>query len=167
LISLVKFEVLFNRQEPGSRAVLGGSQSGSQRAQSSGDAERHPATITQVNGTPGDRGYVRRPGGADLGAGGRGFESRHPDHFSNMLPIGGSQSGSQLPSPHVGRRGSASAHVGSHQPAGSIHYPVGRTRVRLLAEGLPVRGGAIPPLLSADARSSPAEALRSGQHGAA
>ena len=25
------------------------------------------------------RGYVERPGGVDLGAGGRGFESRHPD----------------------------------------------------------------------------------------
>ena len=46
LILLAKFEVLFNRQEPGCWAQLGGSQSGSQRAQPSGDAERRPATIT-------------------------------------------------------------------------------------------------------------------------
>ena len=50
LISVAKFELLFNRQKAGSRAALGGSQSGSQRAQSSGDAERRPATIA-----PGER----------------------------------------------------------------------------------------------------------------
>jgi hypothetical protein len=46
LILLARFEVLFDRQEPGFWAALGGSQSGSQRAQPSGDAERRPATIT-------------------------------------------------------------------------------------------------------------------------
>jgi hypothetical protein len=50
LISFVKFEAMFKRLEPGSRVVLGESQSGSQRAQPSGDAERRPATIT-----PGER----------------------------------------------------------------------------------------------------------------
>ena len=30
-----------------------------------------------------------------LGAGGRGFESRHPDPFSNVLSISGSHCGSQ------------------------------------------------------------------------
>jgi hypothetical protein len=49
-----------------------------------------------VNAHQATRGDVRRLGGADLGAGGRGFESRHPGHFSNMLATCGSQSGSQL-----------------------------------------------------------------------
>jgi hypothetical protein len=31
------------------------------------------------------RGYVRRPAGADLGAGGRGFESRHPDQLFRIF----------------------------------------------------------------------------------
>ena len=54
LISFAKFEVLFNRQQPGSWAP-GGSQSGSQRAQPSGDVRRRPATIT-----PGERHIGRR-----------------------------------------------------------------------------------------------------------
>jgi hypothetical protein len=54
LTLLAKFEGQFNRQESGSRAALGGSQSGSQRAQPSGGTERRPATIT-----PGER-HVRR-----------------------------------------------------------------------------------------------------------
>jgi hypothetical protein len=34
------------------------------------------------------RSDVRLLGGADLGAGGRGFESRHPDgYFSNVLSV--------------------------------------------------------------------------------
>jgi hypothetical protein len=60
-------------------------------------------------------GYVWRLGGADLGAGGRGFESRHPDQlFSNVLSTTASQGDKRCLSPHVGRCGSASAHVGSH-----------------------------------------------------
>jgi hypothetical protein len=32
---------------------------------------------------------VRRLGGADLGAGGRGLESRHPDQFRALLILAG------------------------------------------------------------------------------
>jgi hypothetical protein len=49
-----------------------------------------------------------------LGAGGRGFESRHPDQLFRMCCQNRSQGDSWCLSPHVGRRGSVSAHVGSH-----------------------------------------------------
>jgi hypothetical protein len=144
LISLAKFEVLFNRQEPGSWAAVVGANVGANvhsRQATPGDVQ---PPLPQVNGTPGDMGYVRRLGEADLGAGGRGFESRHPDSFSNMLSIAGGQHGSRYLSLHVGRRGSTSAHVGSHQFAELTYYPVSRTCVRLAAKRPRVRGGAIP-----------------------
>ncbi len=49
-----------------------------------------------------------------LGAGGRGFESRHPDQlFSNVLSITGLHGDSRCLSRHVVRCGSLSVHVGS------------------------------------------------------
>jgi hypothetical protein len=60
--------------------------------------------------------------------------------------------GSQLPSPHVGRRGSASAHVGSHRPAEL--QPSCRSNVCSTSceRGPPVRGGAIAvPLMAGGA----------------
>jgi hypothetical protein len=62
-------------------------------------------------------GYVWRLGGADLGAGGRGFESSHPRSFSNLLSTSGNHSGGQRLLRHAGQRGSASAHVGSYLSA--------------------------------------------------
>ena len=57
------------------------------------DVDRHQAAsgdvwpeYYQVDGTFGDVGLSPGCRWADLGAGGRGFESRHPDgYFSNML----------------------------------------------------------------------------------
>jgi hypothetical protein len=66
----------------------------------------------------------------NLGAGGRGFESRHPDHFSNVVSIAGSDLGSQYLSLHVGRCGSASGHVGSHQSAELTRHSESRICVR-------------------------------------
>ena len=58
---------------------------------------------------------------AALGAGGRGFESRHPDQlFSNVLSITGLLGDSRCLSRHVVRRGSLSVHVGSHLRIGLI-----------------------------------------------
>jgi hypothetical protein len=132
--------------EAGFLGSAGGSQSGRERAQPSGDAERRPATIT-----PGERHTGRHRATSGDWAGliweleGRGLESRHPDHSSNMLSIGGSQSENQLLSPHVARRRSRSAHVGSHRSTKSTQPSTGRTCVRLAARGLPLRRGAIPP----------------------
>jgi hypothetical protein len=59
-----------------------------------------------------------------LGAGGRGFESRHPDSYFRMCFQFGKQarSVSRL-SPDAGRRGWVAVHVGSHLVAGcgSVH----------------------------------------------
>jgi len=66
-----------------------------------------------------------------------------------MLSIGGSHSGSQCVSPHVGRRGSVLRPLASIPSAELTLYPASRTCVRLAANGLPVRGGAVLPLLTA------------------
>jgi len=97
-----------------------GSQVGSQHGQASGDTRRWSSDYrcrwTAHQAMPGD---VRRRWGCALGAGGRGFESRHPDQlYSNVLSIAGSQGDSWCLSRHVGRRGSVSAHVGSHLRGG-------------------------------------------------
>jgi hypothetical protein len=79
LISLAKFEVLFKRLEPGSGWRWVGAKVGANvHSHQAMPGDVQPPS-PQLNGTPGDAGYVGRLGGADLGAGGRGFESRHPD----------------------------------------------------------------------------------------
>ena len=103
LLSPPKLDFLFNGQKSSSWAAHVGAKVGANvhsHQAMPGDVQR---ALRQVNGTPGDMGYVRRLGGADLGAGGRGFESRHPDSFSNMLSIAGSRFGCQQRSPNVGR----------------------------------------------------------------
>ena len=72
-----------------------------------------------------------------MGAGGRGFESRHPDPFPNVLSIGGSHCGSQRGVSHACRRGSASGHVGSHLSVEFSALPSYRTYIRLIMTHLP------------------------------
>jgi hypothetical protein len=74
----------------------------------SGNVQRESSQVNALR-------FQLRPatGRADLGAGGRGLESRHPDQFSNMLSISGSHSGSQLLSRDTGWSDSVSASLGS------------------------------------------------------
>ncbi len=91
LVSLAKLEVLFNRQKPSPCAALVGAKVGA-------NVHSHQATpgdvqppLLLVNATLATWGYVRRPGGADLGAGGFTSLALDPTNSSIVYAAGGGE----------------------------------------------------------------------------
>jgi hypothetical protein len=142
LISFAKFEVLFKRREPGYRAALGRSQSGSQRAQPSGDAERRPATIT-----PGEP-HIRRHR-ATSGDWAQliweqevaGSNPAIPTIFRICYLWVGANPVASCCRPMSASMAQRLRMFALTSPPGLPSHPANRTCIRLAANGLPVRGG--------------------------